>query len=324
MRQCSKCGKMMSDNAKFCDACGTMYEAEDTAAELETTVLVDSGIYNNGSTSDSGQYQDQMYGYTQNYDYQQQYQNQQYFNQQLIEQQKMLNNVVQQQQYMSNKMINTQPYVYVPTPVRGEAILKNVLALVTGVICFISIFLPFIGDVSIVTISDSISFLNYDDYYYDLDGRLAFAMFMLRLLPWVTGALAIVLVVSAFSDLFAVVKMILEIVELIVFLSIFWVILDMADPDFSSVGDIMGEFQMGFWLMIIGYILSIVSNYTSITRNTALYAPRIVGGYGVSDNNSRSVAAMVQDGVSSITWICPYCGSQNRDSRCHTCGRTRY
>lgn len=318
MRKCSKCGNILSDDDRFCCACGTMYETEDIVNEAETTVLYSNENDNNVSTVDIGK--QQFNGY------QQQYQNQQFWDQQLlIEQQKMLNNVVQQQQYMNNKMANSQPYVYVPTPAHSQVTLKNILAIIAAIICGISIFLPFIGDASITTVSEALSYLKHGLYYDSFDGGLKFAIFMLRLMPWIMGALAIVLVISGFTDVLAAVKTVLEMIVLVIFICVLWIVFETADSETISFDDVMGEFQSGFWLMLVGYVLSIISHYTSIkNNNTSIYAPRRVGGYGVSNTNSRSVAAMAQDGYSNITWICPYCGEQNRDSVCRICGSSRY
>lgn len=325
MKQCGNCGSMVADNAMYCGVCGVML-GENQAAEQEQNVQQ----YQNKQQPEIVQHQNQQLRNRQQPEAEQQWQTmqyqqsqelqqyrnqqQQYMNQQLVEQQRMINTMLEQQQHMQQKLTQNQPqqYIYVPTKVKTELSIRNGFAIVAAIVCLISLFSGILLDTSIIDIGSACGKL----VEYAEGGEKA-TLIMVMLMPWIVGGLAVTLLISAFTPALNVLKEILEGVHLICFLCLFGVIVEL----FPHIE--FGDFEMGFWILIVGFVMAMISNHTDLgPKDTSVYAPRRVIGNGVSDANARSVADMAQDGKNAA-WICPKCDTRNTGAVCKVCGTTK-
>lgn len=319
MKQCGNCGSMVADNAMYCGVCGVML-GENQAAEQNQNVQQYQNkqqpeIVQQHQQQPETEQQWQTMQYQQSQELQQyRNQQQQYMNQQLVEQQRMINTMLEQQQHMQQKLAQSQQqqYIYVPTKVQTDLSIRNGFAIVAAIVCLISLFSGILLDTNIIDIGSACGKL----VEYAEGGEKA-ALIMVVLMPWIVGGLAVTLLVSAFTPALNVLAELLMGAHLFGFFCLFGVIVEL----FPHIE--FGDFEIGFWFLIAGFVMAIISHYTdSGPKDTSVYAPRRVIGNGVSDSNARSVADMAQDG-NNAAWICPKCDTRNTGAVCKVCGTTK-
>ncbi len=180
-------------------------------------------------------------------------QEQQYYSQQLLEQQRMINNMMEQQQQMNRRMAqNQQPqYIYVPMKAPASLAITNPLALVAAVVCLVSMFMDILLGATIIDLSSACSHLK--DY---AEGMELFALIMVMLFPWIVGALTVSLIISSFATNLKVLNDLLLSAHIISFFCFFALVVDIY-PDIE-----LGDFSVGFWILIAGFVMGCISLHT--------------------------------------------------------------
>lgn len=301
---CMNCGAQIDDNATVCPICNMSVGSQ----QGQQTYYYQPDMENVVVEQNQNAQQYQNIQYYQN-------QQQQYMDQQIVEQQRMINTMLEQQQQMQQKLAQNQQqqYIYVPTKVQTELSIRNGFAIVAAIVCLISLFTEIVLGGNIVDIASVCG--NLVEY---AEGGEKAALIMVVLMPWIIGGLAIVLLVSAFTNSLRRLKEALEGIHFICFLCM----CGLFDELFPYIGE-FDDFGIGFLALIVGLLMAMISNHTdSGPKDTSVYAPRRGIGNGVSDSNARSVTDMVQDG-NNAAWICPKCDARNTGAVCKVCGITR-
>lgn len=259
MKRCNTCGGMLDDSSVYCNICGT---------KLEYIQATNQRVYN-GYPNQQAQNVGKQYG-SNPFMEQQEIRNIPSVQQQMsggmtsVQQQMNGNGIYMQQQTANERNIPyaQQPqYIYMPTT-QNNIVLINRFSIAAAIICFLSLFTSVIEDENIIKIASACSKL-----YHWADGGEKVALIMVMLMPWMIGGLVVSLTISAFTRKLIGANRTLLIFHFLGFICMYKALKASWALEFSDVG-------IGFWFLIIGFIMSVFSNctYTDINRTTTRVA----------------------------------------------------